>query len=1333
MKFSSKKLKFVILTTLAITLGSFSFSYAQELPQDPEVVNADPSEYSFDYSVPDTLTISTSLENLIINFSSYNICANQTVNYNLPNSAATVLNRVTGNSISNIFGTLNANGNIFLINPNGINFGASANINVASLVASTLDISNQDFLSANYKFFKVGENGFIVNEGNIAVGNGGYVCLLSGAIKNEGAIVADLGTIVLASGEATTLALDDLNDISVVIDEAVKDEVLGLNGEKMTCAIENSGTIQANGGKVILTAKVLDKVFDYAVNNSGVIQAKATVDANGVIEFVAEGAPVYNIGKVEAAEVTITTDSEFINKDEIIANGTAEFPDGGRVAIEAGSVLQQGLISANAALYGTAGEISIISSGTATLDGSSTTEARALGLVGNGGRILISSNGNTYVDINAVIDVSAGVIAGNAGYIEVSALDQLGFYGILNGRAPPGFLSATVIFRNNPSEPEPTVDSDKEDYQRTEKPIISGFGYSPNTEITVRIVDPNGSIDTLKVLTDSEGNFVLYYTPESLRFGTYFVTSTDGEKSAVTTFTDKNVIIAIDETASWGELIGDDTAIISIVIINDSDWGHNVASAEIQLQDITDAMGGGNVVGTWGSVDSTLVAVTGSGIIGSAWGVVSTAGNGYLAIAAPSNTSDYALDPGETMVVTFQVALASLVPSSEYYTKIDVVAYHNSQLNGAKFDVKSPEADIIRLGPPVGSIIIDDIPPYDDNVGATYTNDQEGDVLLHLSVNVVDGIIVSYRLADGTDASAGTEVLIPGDVSSYDDYIPWQLPVGDGTKFVAVQYKIQYTVGSGAIRIANYSDYIILDTVAPDINILLNPAGPDGLNGWCISDVSTSATAIDPISLGVDVVSGLDNSTFQYSYNNTDWFTYEPGVTAVPITTESDNSPVYYHVYDNAGNLGNATESIKLDKTPPTINAGINPAAPDGLNGWYVANPTVSYVVVESGSGIDVGNSDYADDYMLDGSNQTATGFVQDMAGWYAEDSITNINVDTIAPTINASRDPLPNINGWNNNDVTVSYVVSDTDGLSGIDAAASDYADDVVSVEGSSQSVSGYVYDLAGNYAEAVITDINIDKTAPTLIWGLIDPAPNAVGWNNTIPVNIPYTANDNLSGVDTSIPLSPVTFSAQGAGQTQDVTVTDLAGNSATFTSPAVNIDTIAPVVDITNPTDGRTYTDPQTLDYTVTDNIDPNPVLTGPTSGTRYDSFGLYAVTITATDFAGNSASGTVNFEIIRIPVYPIIQDYFMYMYPPLEMLLGDTGVQATPYDTMSSEQLAHSTYFYHPLTPADITAFDQFILDEGAYEFIDNVISIRGGHNALLSVLEELKKKKKAPTL
>ena len=125
-----------------------------------------------------------------------------------------------------------------------------------------------------------------------------------------------------------------------------------------------------------------------------------------------------------------------------------------------------------------------------------------------------------------------------------------------------------------------------------------------------------------------------------------------------------------------------------------------------------------------------------------------------------------------------------------------------------------------------------------------------------------------------------------------------------------------------------------------------------------------------------------------------------------------------------------------------------------------------------------------------------------------------------------------------------------------------------VLTVEGSDVTGMVTVTDLAGNIATFTSAAFKIDKTAPSLSWGTATPPANSAGWNNT-DVSVPYTVDDALSGVDTSLPPSPLVPTVEGSDVTRTVTVTDLAGNTATFTSPAFKIDKTAPTLSWEAPT--------------------------------------------------------------------------------------------------------------------------------------------------------------------
>lgn len=200
-------------------------------------------------------------------------------------------------------GSYFSNGGLFMVNPQGFVFGPNSQIQAANIVVSTLDINNDDFLagSADGKFKFSGRGTYIINQGKLIPQPGGYVALLSGAISNVGTIQAQLGRIVLASGDKitmTTVDLDDLGTIFVVIDKAVENEIMGPDGNKITDAINNKGIISSDGGTITLTAKSLNTIFDNSINNSGIIEAKsANATGNGDVTLTANG-PITSTGAI---------------------------------------------------------------------------------------------------------------------------------------------------------------------------------------------------------------------------------------------------------------------------------------------------------------------------------------------------------------------------------------------------------------------------------------------------------------------------------------------------------------------------------------------------------------------------------------------------------------------------------------------------------------------------------------------------------------------------------------------------------------------------------------------------------------------------------------------------------------------------------------------------------------------------------------------------------------------------------------------------------------------------------------------------------------------------
>ncbi|HEU0196838.1 MAG TPA: filamentous hemagglutinin N-terminal domain-containing protein [Nevskiaceae bacterium] len=192
---------FKLAPVAAVVLAMFGTAYAADAPLGGQVVSGSGSIVQAGH----TTTINQNTQKLSINWHSFDIGKNYTVDFKQPNASALAVNRVTGNTTSRIFGHLNANGQVWLINPNGVIFGKSAQVNVGSIVASTLQPDGTN-TNGTVRFSGKGKgNGKVTNLGRITVAPRGYVALLANEVSNAGIITARLGTVAMGAG--STMAL----------------------------------------------------------------------------------------------------------------------------------------------------------------------------------------------------------------------------------------------------------------------------------------------------------------------------------------------------------------------------------------------------------------------------------------------------------------------------------------------------------------------------------------------------------------------------------------------------------------------------------------------------------------------------------------------------------------------------------------------------------------------------------------------------------------------------------------------------------------------------------------------------------------------------------------------------------------------------------------------------------------------------------------------------------------------------------------------------------------------------------------------------------------------
>src|SRR3984957_158073 len=187
-------------------------------------------------------TITQQSPKLSLTWTSFNIAPQQTGDFIQPSANSIAVNRIFDTNGSQILGRLDANGQVFLINPNGILFGPGAQVNVGGLVGTTLDVNDLG-PDAGAKFFSGNSNASVVDQGTINAAPGGYVLLLGSHVSNQGVIIAPFGTVALAAGSAATVTFSDNSLVHLQVDQSV-----------WRSLVENGGLIEAAGGRVVMTA-----------------------------------------------------------------------------------------------------------------------------------------------------------------------------------------------------------------------------------------------------------------------------------------------------------------------------------------------------------------------------------------------------------------------------------------------------------------------------------------------------------------------------------------------------------------------------------------------------------------------------------------------------------------------------------------------------------------------------------------------------------------------------------------------------------------------------------------------------------------------------------------------------------------------------------------------------------------------------------------------------------------------------------------------------------------------------------------------------------------------
>lgn len=375
----------------------------------------------------------------IINWQQFNIGANETTHFQQP-AGGMILNRIDGSQgASQIYGGLTATGQVILLNPAGVYFGPSAHVNVGSLIATTAGISDSDFLSGNYRFNQASPyHGSIINEGSIVAANHGLIALIGESVSNTGMIQANLGQVALGAGSTFTINFAGNQLVSFSIDAPTQGGV-DQNGHAMRDAVHSSGSIMANGGQVIVSAKTAAGVLDHSINMQGLVEARSVGTQNGeIILSGGENGIVEVAGSLKASgrnagekggKISITGEKILVNEHAYIdASGDL---GGGNIYI-GGNYQGKGSLQ-NA--------IATVIAPTAMIRADALT-------IGNGGTIIVWADDVTRA--LGIFSARGGMISGNGGFVETSGHRFLTTSGsLVDLSAPNGLVGIWLLDPRN--------------------------------------------------------------------------------------------------------------------------------------------------------------------------------------------------------------------------------------------------------------------------------------------------------------------------------------------------------------------------------------------------------------------------------------------------------------------------------------------------------------------------------------------------------------------------------------------------------------------------------------------------------------------------------------------------------------------------------------------------------------------------------------------------------------------------------------------------------------------------------------------------------------------
>jgi len=423
------------------------------------------------------INITASSDKTILNFHTFNVQANQTVNFFLPSSTSSILNRVTGGQASTILGQIFSNGIVMLLNPAGINIANTAKVNAAGFMASTMQMTNQNYLSNQWVLENPGTTGKLSNDGKITTIPGGFVVLAGSHVENRGQIYAPDGTVHLAVGDKIRLNWGESMAVEVVIDEPLMHAI-----DEVQTAILNSGQIEAH--TIALQAKLSQKLYDQVVNNTGVIR---TTTATRI------GTEIKVVGYSETGDGVIN------NSGTLDVSGNNIVFEGGTLTLASDVIINSGALKANGPNQG--GNIFLNAQKELIVNGNNPIEA----IGKTGGNIAFSSEGYTalHTALDAHGDNQGGQIQLSSETLDMSddiLVDSpYGRGGLVNIRAEKGISASAGQLVNASGELAGQIKIEGNQV------LTSGTYLANSSKGKGGQIDFGGSISMLSVVAEANG------------------------------------------------------------------------------------------------------------------------------------------------------------------------------------------------------------------------------------------------------------------------------------------------------------------------------------------------------------------------------------------------------------------------------------------------------------------------------------------------------------------------------------------------------------------------------------------------------------------------------------------------------------------------------------------------------------------------------------------------------------------------------------------------------------------------------------------------------------